>query len=245
MICVSKPNVLPEAWAKIGRKKMSAQDFNLNFPIVGYYLLSGGIIVTRECNLETLKDLRTGRRQKVTSLSPRALSRLAILATSTPTKFKSLLTLTYGANFVSEGTRVKYHLNFMLTKLRRSYGDFDYLWFLEFQARGAPHFHILTTLGAPTKVQRAKFAAMWADIVEPQNWPYEQVKWAEGQATYHGELWTNEACQAVHRHKKNWDSLKHEDGARRYVIKYATKLQQKIVPKNYRNVGRFWGKVNR
>lgn len=244
MKCLSKQNTTPEAWAKIGRKKMTTEEFNLNFPIVGYYLLSGGIIVTRECNLETLKELRTGKRQRITSLSPRSLSRLAILATSTPIKFKSLLTLTYGANFVKDGTKVKYHLNFMLTKLRRSYGDFDYLWFLEFQSRGAPHFHILTTLGAPNRAQRSKFAAMWADIVEPQNWCYEAIKWADGQATYHGQNYTNEACKSVHIHKTAWEAIRTDDGARRYVVKYATKLQQKIVPRDYRNVGRFWGKVS-
>jgi len=149
MRCISKTMVVPEKRHLLGRRKMTTAEFNQNFPIVGYWIMGGGIIITRECALDSLKDLRTGKRQRVTALSPRALNRLAILATSTPVRFKSLITLTYGANFVLDGTKVKYHLNFMLTKLRRSYGKFDYLWFLEFQARGAPHFHILVTLPPP------------------------------------------------------------------------------------------------
>lgn len=243
MKCLLKNTIVPEQWAKIGRKKMSPQEFKENFPIVGYYLLSGGIIIVRECNLDSLKELRTGKRQRVTNLSPRSLSRLAILATSTPTKFKSIITPTYGANFVLDGSKVKYHLNYLLTKLKRNYGSFDYLWWLEFQARGAPHFHILTTLPAPTRIQRLKFAHLWADIVEPQNWQYERVVWADGEACYKGEYQTNQACVAVHSHKTAWEAVRHEDGARRYVIKYATKLKQKTVPRSYRNVGRFWGKA--
>lgn len=131
----------------------------------------------------------------------------------------------------------------MITKLKRTWGEFDFLWFLEFQKRGAPHFHILTTLSPPTKSQLSKFAAMWADIIEPQNWPYEQVKFCEGQACYFGELKTNDAVVSVHRHKLNFAKIRKQGGARRYMVKYALKLEQKIVPKVYRNVGRFWGKV--
>lgn len=38
-----------------------------------------------------------------------------------------------------------------------------------------------------------------------------------------------------------WELLRHEDGAKRYCAKYATKPYQKKVPKWFRDVGRFWG----
>lgn len=243
MKCISKHNTVAEAWAKIGRKKMAQQEFNQAFPIVGYWIVNGGIIVYRECGLDSLKELRTGKRQRVTSLSPRSLSRLAILATSTEIEFKSLLTLTYGVNFVRDGSKVKYHLNFILTKLKRTHGPFDYLWFLEFQKRGAPHFHILTTLKPPTAPERLKLAHMWADIVESQNWPYMALTFENGKVVYLGERLTNEAVVRVHAHKSAWSKIYKRDGARRYVAKYATKLEQKHVPRDYKNVGRFWGKA--
>lgn len=31
------------------------------------------------------------------------------------------------------------------------------------------------------------------------------------------------------------------EGGRRYAVKYAMKMRQKVVPETYRNVGRFWG----
>lgn len=45
----------------------------------------------------------------------------------------------------------------------------------------------------------------------------------------------------VHRHKDTWQDIRSEDGAARYVTKYATKPYQKQVPDWYSDVGRFWG----
>lgn len=243
MKCLDKSNVTPEFRAKLGRKQMTTEEFNSNFPIVGYWVMNGGIIVTRECNLESLKELRTGKRQKITALSPRSLSRLALLALSTQVRWKSLITLTYGQNYILDGSRAKYHLNFILTKLKRMYGPFDYLWFLEFQKRGAPHYHILVSLPAPTTIQRAKFAREWANIIEPQNWPYSSLRANKGLLVGNGDRFTNQAVIDVHSHQEAWSKIRKEDGAARYVTKYATKLYQKSVPKAYRNVGRFWGKA--
>lgn len=243
MRCISKSNITPEMRHRIGQKKMTTAQFNQNFPVVGYWILNGGILVVRECALDSLKELRSGKRQKVTSLSPRSLHRLALLALSTEAPFKSLLTLTYGPNFPLNGEKVKYHLNFLLTKLKRSFGKFDYLWFLEFQKRGAPHFHILLTLPPPNHHQRVKFARDWANIVEPQNWEYMRLSWENGKARYVGPSATNNAVRLVHEHPIAWAAIRKKAGAARYVAKYATKLQQKTVPKSYRNVGRFWGKV--
>jgi hypothetical protein len=45
----------------------------------------------------------------------------------------------------------------------------------------------------------------------------------------------------VNSHERVWELIKTEGGARRYVTKYAAKAIQKEVPKDYQNVGRFWG----
>jgi hypothetical protein len=44
-----------------------------------------------------------------------------------------------------------------------------------------------------------------------------------------------------HRRKKVWENVRSTDGAIRYVLSYALKPYQKTVPRDYRNVGRFWG----
>ena len=42
-------------------------------------------------------------------------------------------------------------------------------------------------------------------------------------------------------HEKFWEPINEEDGAKKYVTKYATKTEQKTVPPNFKMVGRFWG----
>lgn len=243
MQCIPYHTLTPQERWRILRPKMTSEEVNSAFPIVGYTIVNGGIILHRECALDSLKDMRTGRRQRVTNISPRSLSRLALLASENSQKFHSMITLTYGQNYPLDGTRVKYHLNYFLTKLKRSYGPFDYLWFLEFQKRGAPHFHILTSLAGPTRLQRLKMGKEWANIIEPHSWPYERVVWAGGEACYLGEYQTNDAVVSVHSHKSVWDKIHRHNGAAHYVVKYATKIHQKDVPRAYKNVGRFWGKA--
>ena len=38
-----------------------------------------------------------------------------------------------------------------------------------------------------------------------------------------------------------FEEIRRRDGASRYIVSYATKLKQKTVPVDYRDVGRFWG----
>lgn len=44
-----------------------------------------------------------------------------------------------------------------------------------------------------------------------------------------------------HRRKKTWEKIREADGAKRYALKYALKPDQKKVPKDFQDVGRFWG----
>lgn len=45
----------------------------------------------------------------------------------------------------------------------------------------------------------------------------------------------------VHAHPKAWEAVREKDGAKRYALKYSLKPHQKKVPKQYQDVGRFWG----
>jgi hypothetical protein len=61
----------------------------------------------------------------------------------------SFSTLTYPNSFPSDGRVCKKHLNLLLTHLRADDPGIKYVWFMEFQARGAPHFHLFTTCALP------------------------------------------------------------------------------------------------
>lgn len=58
------------------------------------------------------------------------------------TEYCKFLTLTYAEN-VTDLDRAQRDLNLFLTKLRQRYGKVGYLWVVEFQQRGAIHYHIL------------------------------------------------------------------------------------------------------
>jgi hypothetical protein len=58
-----------------------------------------------------------------------------------------------------------------------------------------------------------------------------------------------EKVKAVHsfvatpgsKKRQAWEAIKKKDGAKWYILKYASKYQQKEVPTGFANVGRFWG----
>jgi hypothetical protein len=123
------------------------------------------------------------------------------------------------------------------------YPALEYFWFLEFQKRGAPHFHLGLSLPAPQKTDgtRAEVARIWSVIVEPIDLPYSGLKRKRGELEQGEGAFTRESVFRQHRRLKVWEDVHYKDGAWRYVISYVTKPYQKEVPRNYRNVGRFWG----
>nr|QKQ14706.1 hypothetical protein [Zygnema circumcarinatum] len=124
-----------------------------------------------------------------------------------------MITLTYPSNYPMDGRVCKSHMNRLLTHIRSDYKGLKYVWFMEFQARGAPHFHIFTTCPLPG---RTYISPLWYHIVnsgDPQLFTSgTQVK-----------------------------PLKNSKKAIRYAIAYANKATQKLTPEQFNNVGRFWG----
>lgn len=181
-----------------------------------------------------------GNKTKITSVNKRSLDRMIYKVSASGLKFKSLITLTYGQNFPINGRKVKADLNTFMVYLKRSFGNFSYVWFLEFQTRGAPHIHIINTLPSPDDCKRELMATIWADIAEDGNWHYTEVKppYKKSEAGY--GMSTKDSVFRQHRRKRNWEALRKQDGGIRYMLKYASKQYQKRVPKNYRDVGRFW-----
>tara|TARA_R110002049_G_scaffold1062_1_gene7946 strand:- start:2941 stop:3771 length:831 start_codon:yes stop_codon:yes gene_type:complete len=122
-----------------------------------------------------------------------------------------MITTTYPADFPTDGRLVKNHLRRFRQWLLRN-GVRAGLWVLEFQARGAPHFHIFVT----DWVDKDALADIWYRIVGSNDPKHLR-------AGCRIELFRNNAAKGG------------------YVMKYAAKMEQKDVPMQYDNVGRFWG----
>lgn len=174
-------------------------------------------------------------------VSKRSMNKLALLVRASGVTFSSAMTVSYGVNYPLNGKEVKKHLNHFLVSLKRAFGSFEYVWCLEFQERGAPHFHILTTLKKPDFDMRWKFSDTWAGVSVPFIGPYCRVLEENGKLLPGGLYNTHNACMAVHTHQNAWERIRKPDGAGRYMAKYANKLRQKKVPSFYSDVGRFWG----
>ena len=153
-------------------------------------------------------------------MSDDSLRRLAFVANNADCEFPSMITLTYPSEFPCSGVEVKRHLNHFLLCLKRHLGKVLYLWFLEFQKRGAPHFHILLSVGLP------------------------EDRWDRGlEYAWLSNTWYRVVGSGDEKHLQagtRWEDLREVEGGRHYVVKYASKTYQKQVPGGFRDVGRFW-----
>lgn len=225
----------------MSKLNLTPDEINQLFPIVGVRFYSQSLVLVRSSKLEEMDIPHTRKRGKVSHLSKRSLNNLVLIVSNCRVKFQSLLTLSYGQNYPIDGRRVKADLNKFITYLKRSFGRFEYFWFLEFQRRGAPHFHIGLTLPEPSDCERDLVATIWAGIIERGNWPYTAIEPPYRKSDARFGMLTRDVVFRQHRRVKVWEKEKKRNGMVRYVIKYATKLYQKSVPAVYSNVGRFWG----
>jgi hypothetical protein len=133
---------------------------------------------------------------------------------------KAFLTLTYPEDYSNDGKRIKRDLATMIKRLKRM-GVIDGIWFLEFQKRGAPHFHCFLSQwpnGGSDAVAKA-----WYEVVGSGD--EKHLRWHKGGLS-------GRPCL-------EWMRKPH--AASYYASKYAVKADQKTVPVLYQNVGRFWG----
>jgi hypothetical protein len=151
----------------------------------------------------------TSKRGKITSLSYKARHRLLLQARNVDGMVAEA-TLTWPAEFPTDGLIVKRNLWAMLHWLtRRGIGG---MWFLEFQERGAPHFHVFLD----GKVGKVALSAAWYRIVKSGD-------------EKHLRAGTRIA------------GIRKPYALAVYAAKYAAKMAQKTVPEGYSDVGRFWG----
>jgi len=181
--------------------------------IVGIEVYRNDVIVKREGGVGGPGQETRGN---VTMFSQKSRQRLAFIAANTDVVFTTMLTLTYPGEYPHDGRQVKKHFRAMLQALRRRGCEVSYLWFIEFQRRGAPHYHVLLTGIPATDENRQWVSKRWYEIVDSGD----------------------------ERHLRagtRLERVREKEGARKYAVKYAYKMRQKRVPEKYRNVGRFWG----
>lgn len=223
------------------------RSINTRYPIGGLSVYSNGCAVVERHSTTLYPDVRTaasrdhvrGDRNMITKLTNKARKRLAWTALATSVEFRSIITLTYGQYGGERGDQVKADFRRFAQWMTR-YPVGDYLWVLEFQRRGKPHFHIVTELTEPTARDRANMATAW---LRSQGVKSDRL----GMVTVGGDRLSMDMHQAfednysVTAHAKSWEPIRATNGAAHYLVKYAAKPYQKNVPENYQNVGRFWG----
>jgi hypothetical protein len=183
-------------------------------------------------------------RGDVVEFSRKSRQRLAFVAANTDVQFKTMITLTYPKDFPSDGQKVKANFHAFLEWLSRDLGARpSYLWFLEFQKRGAPHFHLLIDWSLPLIWREQRVTLDGHTVTRKRENPdartaVKAFRFRVSAAWYRivgsGDPKHLAAGTRVERVRK-------KDGAARYAVKYALKMHQKRVPQGYHNVGRFWG----
>jgi hypothetical protein len=184
-----------------------------------------------------------GARGEIKEFSNQSRYRLLFTVKNCQTDFRSMLTLTYPAAFPVDGKRVKRDLEAMRGRLLRQFPEITGVWFLEFQKRGAPHYHLLLSvdLSKGQVIQRQRTR-------KPRDSKKKSMFYRTCPLL---ERWAARAWYEIvdsgdekHLHAGvSWEILEKEDAAIRYAATHAGKPHQKKVPENYRNVGRFWGKI--
>lgn len=175
----------------------------------------------------------------IKKMSNKSVSRLIMVVNATEVHFASFLTLTYPQHYPTNGDIVKDDIRYITQWVKRKY-DTEYLWFLEFQKRGAPHIHVLLEVDEISPKMRADVGLQWVERIATASW-FEE--WLLLKAEHARQILASEVskmAQVACRYE-SWSLIREPIGARKYVTKYAAKQYQKDVPKRYSAVGRFWG----
>ena len=182
--------------------------------IVGAYIFLNDIKIKRVGPSPKITD--SMGKEPIREFSYKSRKNLMFVASNTEVIFKVVLTLTFPTWFPTNGKIIKKMLRKFLNHLLKHFDGLEYLWFCEFQERGAPHFHVLLSC-KEYSVEFAHWVAFeWFMIVGSRDWEHLKT----GTRT---------------------EKIREQEGGKRYAVKYGAKMKQKEVPEGFENVGRFWG----
>lgn len=177
---------------------------------------------------------------EITEFSERSLYRLLHVVKNCDVDFFSMITLTYPAEFPTNGWEVKRNFNAFRKRLLRRFPGIRGVWFLEFQKRVAPNFHILVLLRMNEHGVIFERSRIWCKE-GPKS--YKTVVALEEMIS---DWWFMIVGSKNEKHLAagcSWEVIENSDGALRYAAAHASKPYQKIVPKEFVEVGRFWGVI--
>ena len=166
-------------------------------------------------NVDSLNTKAPPVRSSIREFSHASAARMRRYLRKCVAEYTTLCTLTYPGIYPTDGRVAKNHLRVFLQRWKRycKSEDFSAFWFLEFQNRGAPHFHIFCT----HQTDKNWIADAWFAAVGSND---EKHRCAGTRI---------EAIRSGRR------------GTCAYASKYAAKFEQKNVPDSYKDCGRFWG----
>lgn len=143
----------------------------------------------------------------------------------------TFITLTYPKHFPDART-AKVHLFSLLKRLARLFPGASGFWRLEFQRRGAPHFHLIL-FNLPF-LSRESLKVMWGEIIGLEFWDYSQPEPEAPRVDIRAVQNARKAMSYVSKY-----TAKHDDGASGQV----GLLDDAYLTVNL-SVGRFWGAWN-
>lgn len=159
------------------------------------------------------------KRGEITEFSARSRQRLRCkIASVCRNELPYFLTLTYPAEWTWDAELWKRHLKIFSQRFMRRFPTAGFIWKLEFQQRGAPHFHPF----------------VWG-IPESEGW--------RAIIDFISEAWFQVVGSGDQKHfiaGTRVEKLRSATAAIRYVSGYASKTDQTLVGKK---VGRYWGVV--
>jgi hypothetical protein len=123
------------------------------------HIYKNDVLVTYK--IQGKRNYKPGIKGKIKSYTKSSQNKLKIFLRNTHCEWHGWATLTYGHYFPLDGKEVKKHLYNFIRVLRYRYPGLKYWWRMEFQERGAPHFHIFFSYQIPQDVT----SDVWSNVI--------------------------------------------------------------------------------
>ena len=184
-----------------------------------------------------------GKRGIITQFSDQSMARLLFVVKNCDVDFYSMQTVTYPREFPTDGRAVKAHFKALRQSMLHYFPGVRGVWWMEFQKRGAPHFHVLTDIDLASKADLSHAEMVWRRRKRHASngyWTFDPLeKWLLSR-------WYEIVSSGDPAHLVAgcaWEMIESTEGALRYTAAHASKRKQKQVPPDFQNVGRPWGKI--
>lgn len=177
-------------------------------------------LIAKEALHATLRDLfNAPKRRAIAEFSRKSRLRLLKLVSRLEKTASGLfLTFTYRAN-MQDHTEAKKHLDLLLRWLKYNYPGGAFLWRMEYQKRGAIHFHVIAF--NVNRVDLKQLTSYWQDLTGDDSYPDVETMHNRRKALYY-------VSKYVAKPEENSAGFINEPYSEKTVF-----------------FGRFWGCVNR